>query len=282
MFVIIGAIVVIGSIVAGYTMHGGQLLILFQITEFIIIGGAAIGSLLISNPLPVTKDLFKRVLGSFKSSSVDAKAYEELLKVLYKLAQVARRDGFVALEQHFENPTQSSILSSAPILMANHHAVEFLCDTLRTVSIGVDAFDLEELMDKDLETIHHEEMLAPSALTTLSDSLPGLGIVAAVLGVVITMGKIDQPPEVIGHSVAAALVGTFIGILLCYGFVGPLAKNIEHRIDSEGQYLLCMKTGLLALAKGTTPGLVIEYARRAIALENRPSFVNAEAMVKSS
>jgi chemotaxis protein MotA len=282
MFVLIGGLVVIGSIVAGYTMHGGHLLILFQITEFIIIGGAALGSLLISNPLSVTKEVIRRSIGTLKGSAVTEKAYEELLKVLYKLAQVARRDGFVALEQHFENPTQSAILSSAPLLMSNHHAVAFLCDTLRTVSLGVDAHDLDELMERDLETIHHEELLAPSALATLGDSLPGLGIVAAVLGVVITMGKIDQPPAVIGHSVAAALVGTFIGILLCYGFVGPLAKNIEHRIHAEGRYLQCMRTGILALAKSTTPALVIEYARRAIDVENRPSFSNAEAMVKSS
>jgi chemotaxis protein MotA len=231
--------------------------------------------------MSVTKEVFRRAIGTLKAASIDAAAYEELLKVLYKLAQIARRDGFVALKQHFENPTQSSILNTAPILMSNHHAVAFLCDTLRTVSIGVDAHDLEELMEKDLETIHHDELRAPAALTSLSDSLPGLGIVAAVLGVVITMGKIDQPPAVIGHSVAAALVGTFIGILLCYGFVGPLAKNIEHRIQAEGRYLLCIKTGVLALAKGTTPGLVIEYARRAIDLENRPTFSNAEAMVKS-
>lgn len=280
MFVIIGIIVVLGSVAGGYVAHGGHLDILFQVTEMIIIGGAAIGSLLISNPISVTKDLIRRVIGTLKGTTINTKSYEELLKVIFELSQISRREGLVALEKHIENPAQSPVMQKAPSLLANHHALEFFCDTLRIAISGVEPMDLEELMEKDIETIHHAEGLAPAALTSLGDSLPGLGIVAAVLGVVITMGNIDQPPAVIGHSVAAALVGTFLGILMCYGFVGPLAKNMEHMISAEGRYLLCIKGGLMAFSKGLTPAVVVEYARRTIAPEERPSFAVAEALVK--
>jgi chemotaxis protein MotA len=282
MFVIIGFIVVLGSVAGGYVMHGGHLEILFQITEIIIIGGAAIGSLLISNPISVTKDVIRRSIGTLKGSTINTKSYEELLKVIFELAQLARREGLVALEKHVENPTQSPVLQKAPTLLNNHHALVFFCDTLRIAVGGVEPMDLEELMEKDLETIHHAESLAPSALTSLGDALPGLGIVAAVLGVVITMGNIDQPPAVIGASVAAALVGTFLGILMCYGFVGPVAKNMEHMINAEGRYLLCMKAGLVAFSKGLAPAVVVEYARRTIAPEERPSFEVAETLVKGA
>jgi chemotaxis protein MotA len=281
LFVLIGAVVIIGSIVAGYTMHGGQLLILFQITEFIIIGGAAIGSMLISNPFWVTKKVFSSAIQAMKGNKITRATYEELLRAMYQLMQLVRRDGLVALEPHFENPKQSTIFQKAPALMANHHARDFLCDTLRTVVGGsTDPHDLEELMDKDLEILHAHETKVPTALATVGDSLPGLGIVAAVLGVVITMGKIDQPPAVIGHSVAAALVGTFLGILLCYGFVGPLAKNLENQIEADGRYLNCIKAALLSFSKGPAPQVVIEYARRTIAPDERPSFEAVEKMLK--
>lgn len=280
MIVIIGIIVVFGSVIAGYVMHGGHMEILFQVTELIIIGGAAVGSLLISNPVSVTKDVVHRTMATFKGSHITTKSYEQLLKVMYDFCQIARRDGVVALEKHFENPKESAVLQKAPDLLHNHHALAFFCDTLRTATVGIEAMDLEELMDKDLETIHASELRSPVALNSLSDSLPGLGIVAAVLGVVITMGKLDQPPTVIGHSVAAALVGTFLGILLCYGLVGPLARNMEHMINDEGRYFQCMKAGILAFSKGFAPGIVVEYARRAINPEDRPTFEAAEKLIK--
>jgi len=283
MFVLIGSLVVLGSIIAGYTMHGGHLLILFQVTEIIIIGGAALGSLLISNPMSVTKRLFKGVLAVIKGSKLTPASYEELLRVFHALVGLSRREGIIALEKHVEQPHQSSIFQAAPKLLANHHALSFFCDTLRTIVSGADdAHELEELMDKDLEILHAEEHAAPAALTQLSDSLPGLGIVAAVLGVVITMGQIDQPPAVIGHSVAAALVGTFLGILLCYGFVGPMARNLEQMIAAEGRYLGVIKVGLLALVRGLSPQIAIEYARRAIAPEERPSFAAVEKLLKKA
>lgn len=281
MFVIIGSLVVLGSIAVGYLMHGGALGVLVQINELIIIAGAGLGSLLIANPLPLTKRVFSGAMSTLKGSKISKKAYEELLVAMYSLMQVARRDGMIALEPHFEQPKQSTIFKKAPTLLANHHALAFLCDTLRTAVSGApDPHDLDELMEKDLEVMHHHELEAPAALNTLSDSLPGLGIVAAVLGVVITMGKIDQSPTVIGHSVAAALVGTFLGILMCYGFVGPTAKNLEHMINAEGRYMQCIRAGLLAFAKGPAPLVVVEYARRSISPEERPSFEAVEKLLK--
>jgi len=283
MFVVIGALVVLGSIIAGYTMHGGQLLILFQVTEIIIIGGAALGSLLISNPMSVTKRLFKGVIAVLKGSKLSRDSYEQLLRALYDLSGLSRREGIIALEKHVEQPAQSPIFQAAPKLLANHHAMSFLCDTLRTIVSGVnDPHELEELMDKDIETAHAEELAAPQALSNLSDSLPGLGIVAAVLGVVITMGQIDQPPAVIGHSVAAALVGTFLGILLCYGFVGPMARNLDQMISADGRYLGVIKAGVLSLARGASPQITVEYARRAIGPDDRPSFEAVEKMMKKA
>jgi chemotaxis protein MotA len=280
-FVIVGSLVVLGSIVLGYMMHGGALGVLIQLNELIIIAGAGLGSMLIANPLPITKRVFKGAMSTLKGSKITKKAYEELLVAMYSLMQVARRDGMIALEPHFEKPNESAIFKKAPTLLANHHALDFLCDTLRTAVSGApDPHDLDELMEKDLEIVHHHELEAPTALNTLSDSLPGLGIVAAVLGVVITMGKIDQSPTVIGHSVAAALVGTFLGILLCYGFVGPTARNLEHLINAEGRYMQCIRAGLLAFAKGPAPLVVVEYARRAIAPEERPSFEAVEKLLK--
>jgi chemotaxis protein MotA len=282
-FVLIGSVIVVVSIVLGYTMHGGNLGILFQITEIIIIGGSAVGTLLIANPLPLTMRVIKGALGTMKGSHVNKASYLELLKLFYDLFSLSRREGIIALEAHFEEPQKSAIFAKAPGLLANHHALDFFCDTLRTISMGnVSPYDLEDIMEKDLEAAHHEEMKAPAALSTVGDAFPGLGIVAAVLGVVITMGKIDEPPAVIGHSVAAALVGTFLGILLSYGFVGPVAKNMEHLIEAEGGYLQCIKAGLLAAAKESPPMIVVECARRAIAPEVRPSFKEAEEASKKS
>lgn len=281
MFVLIGIVVVFGSIVVGYTMHHGQLGILFQINEFIIIGGAALGSMLIANPLPLTISVFKGIIGTLKGAKATKEMYVELLQLLYELFNFAKRDGLIALEPHIENPQSSAILSKYPTFLANHHAVDFLCDTLKVVlSGGVAAHDLEELMDIDLETIHAAELEVPSALNTVSDAFPGLGIVAAVLGVIITMGIIDQPPEIIGHSVGAALVGTFFGVLMAYGIVGPIAKNMEHIVNADGRYLNCIKAGLLAFAKGAPATVSVEYARRTVVPHVRPSFKETEEAVK--
>jgi chemotaxis protein MotA len=269
------------SIIAGYTMHGGQLLILFQISEFLIIGGAAIGALLISNPPDMLRRIVQGVLATLRGNKLSKAAYLELLQFLFEIFQLAKREGLIALEQHVENPHSSAIFSKYPTVLANHHAVDFFCDTMKVVlNGGVPPHDLEDLMELDLETIHQKESRAPAALITIADSLPGLGIVAAVLGVVITMGKVDQPPEVVGHSVAAALVGTFLGVLLSYGVVGPIGRSLENLQAAEQRYLNCIKAAILAFVKGAPPVVAVEYGRRAIDPDFRPSFQETEEALK--
>ncbi len=282
MFVIIGIVVVFGSIITGYVMHHGNLAVLVQPTEFIIIVGAAVGSLLVANPLHLTISVMKGALATLSGSKVKKESFVDVLKLLYELFQLAKKEGLIALEQHIENPTSSAIISKYPSFLANHHAVEFLCDTLKVVlNGGVPAHDLEDLMELDLETAHHEALLLPAALNTVGDAFPGLGIVAAVLGVIITMGEIDKPPEVIGNSVAAALVGTFLGVLMSYGVVGPLAKNMEHMVAADHRYLVCIKAAILAFAKGAPSVVAVEYGRRAIESHDRPTFQETEEAVKS-
>ncbi|MFP4529545.1 MAG: flagellar motor stator protein MotA [Candidatus Kapaibacterium sp.] len=281
MFVIIGLVIVIGSLIAGYVMHGGDLRVLMQINEFIIIGGAAIGSMLIANPLSTIKKIMSGAMGTLKGSTLNKEAYIDLLRLQYELFQFAKREGLIALEPHVEDPESSSIISKYPSFLANHHAVDFLCDTLKVVlSGGVPAHDLEELMDIDLEALHEEEMQPPNSLNTVSDAFPALGIVAAVLGVIITMQSINKGAETVGANVAAALVGTFLGVLLSYGVVGPIAKNMGDRVQKESRYLQCIKSSLLSFAKGAPATVALEYGRRAIDPESRPSFSETEEALK--
>ena len=277
MFVIIGIVLVFASLIIGYTMHHGNLAVLVQINEFIIIGGAAIGSVLVANPLHVVKKLISGLIQTLKGPKVNKKSYIELLQLLYELFQFAKREGLIALEQHVENPEASPILSKYPTFLANHHGVEFLCDTLKIVlSGGVPAHDLEELMDIDIEVMHESENVPPGALSTVADAFPGLGIVAAVLGIITTMGAIGEGAEQVGKLVAAALVGTFFGVLMSYGVIGPLAKNMQNNVQVEAKYLEVIKAALLSFAKGAPAAVAIEYGRRAIDPENRPSFKDTE------
>jgi chemotaxis protein MotA len=276
MFVIVGAAIVIGSVVGGFVWHGGQILALNQPNEVLIIGGAALGSLLISSPLPVVKGVFRGVFGSL-GGGLNKKDYLDLLVMMFEVFNVARRDGLVGLENHIEHPDESDILQRYPKFLKNHEALSFFADTMRVIISGaVQPHDLEDMMDTDIEAAHEEEMRPSNALTTVADSLPGLGIVAAVLGVVITMAGIDGPPEVIGHNIAAALVGTFLGVLLCYGFVGPLAQSMGHRVNENTQYIRCMKHALLAFNKGVAGVIAVEFARRALYTEVRPDFLELE------
>jgi chemotaxis protein MotA len=287
MFVIIGFIVVFVCVFGGFfwASHFNVDAIGFFLHpyEYIIIGGAAIGSMLISNPVHLNKAILKGILGTFKGSKINKQAYIDLLKMLYELFQFAKREGLIALEQHIENPNESSILSNYPTFLENHHAVDFLCDTLKVVlSGGVPAHELEELMDIDLENLHGEAHHAPSALNTVSDALPGLGIVAAVLGIIITMLVITEGAATVGAKVGGALVGTFMGVLLAYGFVGPLARNMEGIAISEGKYLEVIKASLLAFSKSMPPTVAIEYGRRSIEPHNRPSFSETESAIKNN
>ncbi len=282
MLAIVGFLVVLGAVLGGFVMEGGQLLVLFQPAEFLIIGGAAIGSILVANPMKNIKGMISQIIGVL-GSPPGKDHYIQILVMLYEIFQAARKDGLVAMEAHVEKPEDSSILKKYPTFLADHHLLNFFVDTMRLIlSGGVPAHDLEALIDTDLDSHHKETEAPPSALTTVADSLPGLGIVAAVLGVVITMGAIGGPPEVIGHKVGAALVGTFLGILLCYGFLAPLAVNMGHMNESKGQAFMVIKQALLGFHKGMAPSIAVEFARRSISSDVRPGFVELEDACKAA
>src|SRR5208282_4396150 len=277
MFSIIGIVVVFGSILAGYLMEHGNMKVLVQPAELIIIAGAAAGTVLISNPLHTLKQMMSGVIGVFGSSKYTMPRYVESLKMMYELLQKARKEGLVALETDIEEPDKSPLFSKYKDFVANHHAVAFVCDTMRmAVSGGVEVFDLDQMLDADMEVHHHEASEPVSGLSTMADSLPGLGIVAAVLGVVITMGALGGPPEEIGKKVAAALVGTFLGILLCYGLVGPLAARMGKTADEEQAFLMVLRVTMIAFLKGVAPIMAVEIGRRTVPGHVRPTFQAVE------
>ncbi|HEX7085417.1 MAG TPA: flagellar motor stator protein MotA [Vicinamibacterales bacterium] len=280
MLLILGVLVVLGSVAGGYMMHGGHLGVLWQPSELVIIGGAGLGAMLISTPLPLLKRIVSQVAWFFRPA-VPKEDYLELLGMQYQLFKLVQQSGVMALESHFEDPKTSPLLSKYPRFLARPHAVDFLSDSVKVIIIGgISPHDLEALMDEDLE-VHQAEGLKPaSTLTRLGDSMPGLGIVAAVLGVVITMGAIDGPPSEIGHKVAAALVGTFLGILLCYGFFNPMGAYLEHVVHDQEHYTRCLKTGLLAVYKGFPPAIAVEFARRVLPPDVRPTFEETEQYCK--
>ena len=277
MFAIIGLVVVFGAIVAGYLMAHGNIRVLLQPAELIIIGGASIGTVLVANPLPVLKEIASGLAGTFGSSRYSKERYTNSLTMLYELLNKARREGLVALETDIEEPDKSALLSKYKDFIKEHHAVDFVCDILRmAVSGGVEVFDLDQMLEGDMDVHHHEATQPVSALSTMADSLPGLGIVAAVLGVVITMGALGGPPEEIGKKVAAALVGTFLGILLCYGLVGPLAARMGKATDEERAFLNVLRVVMIAFLKGIAPIMAVEIGRRAVPGHVRPSFKQVE------
>jgi len=277
MFAIIGIVVVFGAIVAGYLMEHGNLKVLIQPAELVIIGGAAVGTVLIANPLHILKKMVGGIAGVFGGSLYTKERYLEALKTMYLLLNKARKDGLVALEADVEEASKSPILSKCTIFTKNHHAAEFVCDTLRmAVTGGIEPFDMDTMMETDMDVHHHGAGLPVAALSTMADSLPGLGIVAAVLGVVITMGALGGPPEEIGHKVAAALVGTFLGILLCYGLIGPVAGSMAKISEEEHGFYLVMRVLILAFLKGTSPIMAVEIGRRAVPGHVRPTFQELE------
>jgi chemotaxis protein MotA len=263
-------------------MHHGQLAVLVQVNEFLIIGGAGIGSMIIGNRPETLKRVVSQTLGLLKPSAFNEHAYAELLKILYTVFQAARKDGLMGLEAHVENPAESTLFRRSPIFMGHPPAVALVCDTVKVLLAGaVDDHHLAEILETDLEQQHHEAMAGPIALTKTGDAMPGFGIVAAVLGVIITMASIGGAASAIGEKVAAALVGTFLGILLAYGVFGPIAQAIEGRVASEHAYMLCIKTALLAFARGDSPVSAVEFARRNIEPGERPSFAALEALVRT-
>jgi chemotaxis protein MotA len=277
MFAIIGILVVFGAVLSGYLMEHGQIAVLVQPAELLIIGGAGAGTLLIANPLRILKKIGAGAAGIFGASQFGQARYLATLKMMYELLQKARRGGMLTIEVDVEKPEESPILNAYPEFVKDHHARDFVCDTLRMVITGgVEAFDMDQMMDLDMEVQHHAEEEPVTALATMADSLPGLGIVAAVLGVVITMGALGGPAEEIGHKVAAALVGTFLGILLCYGLVGPVSQNMAKLTAEEHAYLYVLRVLMLAFIRGQPPVVAIEMGRRAIPTHVRPSFSEVE------
>ena len=283
MFVIIGIAVVLIGVIGGFVLEGGPLLVLLQYKEFMIIGGAGLGSLLVGTPLPTLKQMLASIPKLLKGSSVDKKEYLNLLKTMFELFSIAQRDGLINIEAHIEDPAKSSVFSKNKYLLSNHHALYFFTDTMKLLlGGGVPPHDLEAMLDADLESHQTEHASSPMLIQKLGDALPGLGIVAAVLGIVITMQAIDGPPQEIGEKVAAALVGTFLGILLSYGFVQPIATHLELLGLFDSRYLECIKAGVIAYSKGNSPIVVVEFARRTIFTADRPSFTEVEKAMRET
>jgi len=282
MFVIIGIAVVVGGVLGGFMLHGGPLAVLLQWSEFLIIGGASIGSMLVGTPLPVLKRLVASIGAILKGDQYTRDEYMNLLKTQFELFNVATRDGLINIESHITDPGKSSIFSKNPFLLKNHHALEYLCDTLKLLlGGGIPPYEIEAMLETDIDTHHAETASSPSLVQKLGDALPGLGIVAAVLGIVITMQAIDGPPQEIGEKVAAALVGTFLGVLMSYGFIQPIATHLELLNESGSRYLECIKAGVVAFAKGSPPIIVVEFARRSIFSNVRPTFEELEKAVRA-
>jgi len=258
-------------------MEKGHIMVLVQPAEVLILVGAAIGTLLVANPMHIIKGVVAGLLGVLKGSKFDKKHYLSTLKMMYEFLNKVRKEGLLSVEMDVEKPSESSIFKNYPAFLGDHHARDFVCDTLRTaITGGVEPFDMDQMMELDMEVHHHAEMQPVNALNTVADALPGLGIVAAVLGVVITMGSLGGPPEAIGEKVAAALVGTFLGILLCYGVAGPLSSNMSKTADEHNEYLHVLRVLMLSFLKGAAPMIAIELGRRAIPAHVRPNFDEME------
>ncbi len=278
MFAIIGVVLVFGAVVGGYLMEKGHLAVLLQPAEVLIIGGAALGTLLTANPLHIIKQIIGSLLGVLKGSPFGKARYLSTLKMMFELMNKVRRGGLLSIESDIEKPEESEVFKQYPEFLKDHHICHFVCDTMRMiVTGGVEPFDMDQMMELDMEVAHHGATQPIAALSTVADALPGLGIVAAVLGVVITMGALSGPPEELGKKVAAALVGTFLGILMCYGVIGPLSGNMTKAVEEEHSYVHMLRVLMLASMKGNAPQTVVEIARRAIPMHVRPSFEELEA-----
>lgn len=283
MKLIVGMIIVIGCVMGGFMLSSGEPLALWQPYELLVIGGAAFGAFVISNPGKIIKTALGSVLLLLKGSRFSKPLYLDLLGLMFDLLTKARKEGLMALEGDIEEPKDSVIFQKYPKITADHHVMDFITDYLRLMVGGnMNPFELENLMDIELETHHHEAGAAHNALTRVSDGLPGFGIVAAVLGIVITMASIGGPPEILGHHVAAALVGTFLGILLAYGFVGPMATMLEHMVNDEAKFYQCIKVCLMANLNGYAPQIAVEFGRKAIFSSERPGFAELENHIKGN
>jgi chemotaxis protein MotA len=280
MLVIIGLILVLVAVLGSYVMMGGKLGVLWQPFEFVIIFGAGAGGMVIGNPIGVLKGVPKALIAGLKGPTFKKDHYIELLAMLFELFKLAKQKGPVALEPHVENPDSSDIFSKYPKISHDHHVMDFIRDYLRMITLGTDkAHEMETIMDVEIEAHHKNEHALVSALSAMADSFPAVGIVAAVLGVIKTMGAMDQPPEVLGKLIGAALVGTFAGIFMCYGFFGPLATTAGKALEADARIYDIIKTAILAYLQGYAPAIAVEMARKAVDHDMRPSFYDLEALL---
>jgi chemotaxis protein MotA len=281
MLAMVGMGVVIIAVLGGYLIEGGSFWVLMQVAEFMIIGGAAAGALLISAPPKLLKKILNKVLSSFKGSKLGKETYLQLLKMMFELFQLGQKEGVLALESHIEHPEKSALFSKYPEFLKESYLLSFITDTVRLVLIGgITPHEIEAIMDTDIETNHQQGTKPGMILQKIGDSLPGLGIVAAVLGIIITMQAIGGPAEEVGRKVAAALVGTFLGVLISYGFIQPLATNLDLTHEEDSRMLEVIKAGLTAFAKGFNPMVAVEFGRRTIFDDHRPTFQEMEEALK--
>lgn len=284
MLVVVGALVVIIAVVGGFVLSHGHLAALWQPYELLIIGGGALGAFLSANPSKIVKASIQDAIGLVKGPKYKKQDYVDLLSLLYDIFSVARKEGLLALESHIENPEESPIFTKYPRLIREHHLVDFITDCLRLmVSGSMNAHELEPLLDYELETHHHEAEAPAHAVAKMADAMPGFGIVAAVLGIVITMGSLNGgDTSQIGEHIAAALVGTFLGILLAYGFIGPLAQAMESKVKEDSKAFECVKVALIANLRGYNPKVAVEFARKSLSSQSRPSFQDLELHLKGA
>ena len=283
MFAIIGLFLVSGSVIIGFMMEKGNPYILIQPAEFVIIFGAALGAFFIASPPKVITAVVKNVAAIVTSKSPDKAKYLDLLLLLYQLFSKIRKEGLISIESDIEKPDNSPIFNKYKNTLSHGHLTNFICDNLKIIiTTNVIPHELENLMELETETHYHEALIPSKSIAKVADALPGLGIVAAVLGVVLTMGKIDQPPSVLGHSIGAALVGTFLGVLMCYGFVGPLATNLEHKTKEDIVFLKVIRVALVAFVGGAPPQMAVEFGRRAMPGKEKPTFEELENEIRGN
>jgi len=283
MLVIIGYVIVLAAVFGGFALAGGHLAALFQPVELLMIGGSAVGAFLVGTSGKAIKATLKDLPNVFKGSKYDKALYMQLMGLLFEILAKVRKEGLMAIENDVEEPEQSPIFSKYPAILAEHHAIEFITDYLRLMVGGnLDAMEIENLMDCEMDTHHQEGGIPASCIQKVGDGLPAFGIVAAVMGVVHTMESVGLPPQELGMLIAAALVGTFLGILLSYGFVTPLASKLEQRLEESSKILECIKVTLLANLNGYSPALAVEFGRKVLFSTERPSFLELEDFVKST
>lgn len=281
MFAVIGLIVVLGSVVGGYVLEHGNLSLLFQPVELLIIGGAAVGAFFISSTPRVFSIVLKSLGSVLAPRSQNKENYLELLSLLYQLFSKIRKEGLVSIESDIERPEASPIFRKFPSVLTNHHMLSFICDNLKVIiTANIPPHELDNLMDIEIDTHHHQALIPAHSISKIADGLPALGIVAAVLGVVLTMSKINEPPAVLGASIGAALIGTFLGVLLSYGFVGPIATNLESQAEENAVPLQVVKVALVAFVGGSAPQMAVEFGRRAVADKEKPTFDELEKIVR--